>query len=327
MHRIGILGAAGIAPQAIIEPARRRDDTEIYAVSSKRPGAAQAYAEKHLIPNAFDSYDSMLADPEIDIVYNALPPSDHAEWSIKALEAGKHVLCEKPFALNVTQAKAMVEASQRTGLRLVEAFHDRYHPVFIHLLERVLSGQLGTIKRITAEFSVEIPFGPDSLRHSPALGGGALMDLGCYPVHWVRSLTGEEFEVVAASGTSNPLGVDERITATLRFPSGIFVDFSTAMSKGLPFKALLAIDAQNGTIEVENPVLAHKGHSIRERINGGFDVFTLAGGSTYDYQLEAMIKAVETGQPALTEGHDPIGNMAAIGAIYEKAGFHLYKDK
>ena len=126
---------------------------------------------------------------------------------------------------------------------------------------------------------------------------------------------------MAASGTRNPLGVDESITATLRFPSGIFVDFSTAMSKGLPFKALLAIDAEHGTIEVENPVLAHKGHSIRERIDGGFEVFTLAGGSTYDYQLAAMVAAVESGQPALTEGHDPIGNMEAIGAIYEKAGF------
>jgi predicted dehydrogenase len=321
MYKLGILGAAGIAPQAVIEPVRRREDIEVYAVAARREGAARAYAEKHLIPHAYDGYEALLSDPAVEIVYNALPPSDHAKWSIAALEAGKHVLCEKPFAMNAREAAEMAAAAERTGLHLMEAFHDRYHPAFLYVLDLKQSGRLGRIKALRAEFMAEIPNDPKSLRHVPELGGGALMDLGCYPVHWIRSLMGEEPEVLAASAIRNPLGVDENLQATLRFPSGVFVDFATSMAKGTPFSALLSIEGENGKVELENPVLAHKGHSIREWIDGGFCVHTVAGGSTFDYQLAALIQAIESGTPALTGGQDAVNNMAVIDALYEKAGF------
>jgi predicted dehydrogenase len=322
MHKIGILGAAGIAPQAIIEPARRRNDVVIQAVASRRPGAAAEYAKRHKIPEAHDGYEALLADPDIGIVYNALPPSEHARWSIAALEAGKHVLCEKPFAMNATEAAQMVAAAERSGLHLIEAFHDRHHPVFLHLLKLNQGGKLGRIKTVKAEFAATIPFDPKSIRHDPAAGGGALMDLGCYPVHWVRAFLGEEPDfVVAASGTRNPLGVDESIIATLRFPSGILADVSCGMAKGTPFKALLTVQCEHGSVEIENPVLPHRGHSIRERLQGGFRHHTIGGGTTYDYQLQSLLDVVEGRAVALTGGADAVGNMAVIDAIYAKAGF------
>lgn len=322
MVRIGILGAAGIAPQAIIEPARRREDVTVQAVASRRPGVAGDYARKHKIPIAHDGYEALLADPEVDVVYNALPPSEHARWSIAALEAGKHVLCEKPFAMNAGEAEAMVATARRSGRHLLEAFHDRHHPVFLHLLALRDSSALGAIKSIKAEFAVTIPFDPGSIRHDPAVGGGALMDLGCYPVHWVRTFLREEPDmVVAASGTRNPLGVDESITATLRFPSGVLADVSCGMAKGTPYKALLTVHCANGRVEIENPVLPHRGHSIRERLQGGFRQHTVAGETTYDYQLQMLLGVLAGTVRPLTGGADAVGNMAAIDAIYAKAGF------
>ena len=322
MHRVGILGAAGIAPQAMIEPARRRGDLEVRAVASRRPAAAAEYAKKHRIGVAHEGYEALLADPEIDIVYVALPPSEHARWSIAALEAGKHVLCEKPFAMNAAEARQMAEAAERAGKHLIEGFHDRFHPAFLHLMKLRDSGALGKIKTIKAEFSVMIPFDPRNIRHDPATGGGALMDLGCYPVHWVRLLAGEEPDiVVAASGTKTQLGVDESIIATLRFPSGIFADVTCGMAKGTPFKALITIQCDNGSVELENPVLAHRGHCLRERLNGGFTQHTMAGGTTFDFQLQALVDVLDGKRKSLNGGADAIGNMAAIDAIYEKAGF------
>ncbi|HEY0918235.1 Gfo/Idh/MocA family protein [Devosia sp.] len=322
MLRIGILGAASIAPQALIEPARRRDDVTVQAVASRRPGMAAEYAKRHRIAEAHDGYEALLADPQIDVVYVALPPAEHARWAIAALEAGKHVLCERPFATSAAEAAAMVAAAQAGGLLLVEALHDRHHPVFGYLLERKQAGELGRIKTVKAEFAMAIPFDPKSIRHDPAAGGGALLELGCHPVHWVRAVLGEEPDlVVAASGTRTPLGVDESITATLRFPSGILADVSCGMGKATPFRAQLTVQCEHGSVEIDNPVLPHRGHSIRERLGGGFRHHTVGGGTSYDFQLQALVDALAGRVAPLTGGADAVANMRVIDAIYEKAGF------
>jgi len=320
MLRIGILGAARIAPQAIIEPAARRDDVRIDAVASRRKGAAAPYAAAHAIGKAYDGYEALLADTEIDLVYNALPPADHARLSIAALEAGKHVLCEKPFAMNAREADVMVDTARRTGKRLFEAFHDRLHPAFGRVLELKSSGALGEISEIEAAFAVHIPFSEREIRHLPDQGGGALMDLGCYPVHWLRALMEEEPEVVAASGQRTRLGVDERIAAELRFAGGVRARLSTDMSEGTPYTAYLKLTGSKGRVELDNPVLPHNGHSIRSWIDGVFRVETVAGGTSFDFQLASVVAALETGGPHPNEGADPIGNMTVIDAIYEKAG-------
>ena len=186
MTTIGLLGAAGIAVNAMIWPVRRRDDARIGAVASR--SSARDYADRHGIARAYDSYDALLADPEVELVYNALPPSLHAEWTIAALRAGKNVLCEKPFTMTAAEADRVMAVADETGMRVVEAFHDHYHPLSAWIRSTVRSGVLGRIHRAEAVFTGSNPFVANTLRHEPALGGGALMDLGCYPVHWVRSL-------------------------------------------------------------------------------------------------------------------------------------------
>jgi predicted dehydrogenase len=317
--RIGILGAAGIAPAAVICPARRRDDVEILAVASRRRGSAREYAKLHSISRAYDSYGELLADIDVDLVYIALPPSEHAEWSIRALEHGKDVLCEKPFAMNTADAQRMRDAADRTGSRLIEAFHDRYHPLSLELDEITGSGRLGEIVSLRAEFSASNAFDPVSIRHDPAAGGGALMDLGCYPVHWVRALLREEPTVTRATATLNPLGADMSMVAELKFPSGATADVICRMDEG-PVVQTLEVEGTLGSLRVSGLVFPSYGHSIEETVGGVTTRSTVRGLETYDHQLDAVVRGLRSGESLLTEGSDSIQNMAAIDAIYQAAG-------
>ena len=244
MLTVGILGAAGIAPRSLIQPARRRKDVVIGAIASRSLETARAYAYVNGIPNAFGDYETLLTDPSIDLVYVALPPSEHAKWAIAALEAGKHVLCEKPLAMNAAEASRILATAEHTGKRLIEAFRDRYHPLSARISEIAESGRLGAIQSVRAEFSVHIPFDPMSIRHVPQLGGGALMDLDCYPVHWTRALLGEEPTVASAVATTNALGADENIEATLNFPSGVVASIVASMSEGKMLSSTLEIEGE-----------------------------------------------------------------------------------
>ena len=320
MLRIGLLGASGIAPAAIIHPAERRTDVTVTAVASRRPSAAANYASVHNIERFYDDYRALLADPDIDLVYNALPPSEHAEWSIAALEAGKDVLCEKPFAMNAAQSERMLQSAQATGQRLIEAFHDRYHPLSLEIDALIASNRLGDIVSLRADFSVSNPFEPRGIRHVPTLGGGALMDLGCYPVHWVRSLMNAEPLVVSALASTNPLGADVRIEAELRFPSGTTALVTASMAAGPQETSTLDIVGTEGTAHVDNLVFPSTGHSISETIDGITRFSTVRGQTTYDHQLEAIVVALTNHTPLPTEGTDSMNNMIIIDAIYAAAG-------
>jgi predicted dehydrogenase len=321
MLRIGILGAAGIAPNAIISPARRRDDVEIAAVASRSASSARAYAATHSIPRSYGGYEQLLADPEIDLVYNALPPSEHARWSIAALEAGKHVLCEKPFAMSADEARRMTTAANDTGLRLIEAFHDRYHPLSAEVDRLVASGSLGEIVSAHADFTASIPFDPASIRHDPAVGGGSLMDLGCYAVHWLRALFADEPQVLDATATVNPLGVDLSMDASLRFPSGASSRMTCSMVEGSELNSSLDVVGTLATLHVENLVFPSKGHFVSETRDGITRNWTVAGPESYDHQLAAVVDGLASGERLLTEGPDSVAQMQAIDAIYAAAGF------
>ncbi|MCW5951671.1 MAG: Gfo/Idh/MocA family oxidoreductase, partial [Propionibacteriaceae bacterium] len=253
MFSIGLLGASGIAPAVMIKPASRRSDVEVAAVASRQKARAQAYAEKWGIPRSYGSYEELFADPAIDLVYVALPPSEHARWAIAALRAGKDVLCEKPFAMNAQQARAMSAVADSTGRRLIEAFHDRYHPLSLELDDIRASGRLGELVTLTAVFDAPIPFDPAQFRHDPALGGGALMDLGCYPVHWVRALLGEEPAVTRAAVELNDLGADLSFSASLAFPSGPTATVSSTMA-GDVIRSPFEIVGTRGRVHVENMI-------------------------------------------------------------------------
>lgn len=322
MLRIGILGAAGIAPAAVIRPARRRTDVVVVAVASRRAESARQFAESHRIDRFYSDYTALLSDPGVDLVYNALPPSEHAKWSIAALQAGKHVLCEKPFAMNAEEAAQMLEAAQATGNRLIEAFHDRYHPLSAELDAVKASGGLGEILSLRADFSTSNPFDPASLRHDPRLGGGSLMDLGCYPVHWVRAFMGEEPAVVRASGSLNPLGADTEVAADLKFPSGATAQITTAMvEQPGHLNSSLEVLGTEGKLVVNNLVFPSRGHSITQSKDGLDRTWTVRGFETYDHQLEAIVQGLQSGRELLTEGRDSLANMKVIDAIYAAAGF------
>jgi predicted dehydrogenase len=313
--QIGILGAAGIAPRAIIQPAARRDDARIAAVAARSAERADSYAREHGIPRAFGSYEDLLADPDVDLVYVALPPSDHARWTIAALRAGKDVLCEKPFTMDAAEAREVVAVAEQTGRRAIEAFHDRYHPLWSRIAE--LAAAIGPVRRVEGDFLVTNPYAPDTIRHEPRLGGGALMDLGCYPVHWVRALVGEEPEVRSATWTSNPSGADMSVDAELAFPSGVTGRVRADMDHS--FVDEFRVTGERGELVVKGVVFPSRGHSIVWTLDGLQRVETVAGRETYDHQLEAVVHALADGTPLPTEGADPIRNMALIDAIYAAA--------
>lgn len=321
MLKIGILGAARIAPEAIIEPSGRRDDTTILAVAS-RSGNAAAYAAKYGIDRAYDSYDELLADTDVDVVYNALAGDSHGPLSIAALEAGKHVLCEKPAAMRASEARAMVAAAEKAGKRLIEAFHYRHHPAFGYVLELVRSGRLGKLRSIDVVFHAPIPYGEHELRYKWEMGGGGFMDLGSYTIHWCRSLSGEEPEILQATTERTKTDVDRAIKASMRFPSGVTASVDVDMDETGKLEWHVTATGENGSVRLVNPCKCHTGHSIEERIAGvPYRVHTVAGGTTYDYQLAALVEALTKGTKVPTEGDDIVANMAAIDAIYAAAGY------
>ena len=197
--KIGVLGASRIAPGALLKPASEMAGVEVTAVAARDVGRAEEFAALYNIPVVHDSYQSLVADESLDAIYNPLVPSMHAEWSIKALERGKHVLCEKPFARNAAEAAEMVSVARQRDRVLMEAFHWRYHPLAQAMLEVV--AKIGPLQRAEAVFAFHLD-DKDRWLFDYSLGGGASMDAGCYPIHWMRTLSGEEPEVVRACGRS-----------------------------------------------------------------------------------------------------------------------------
>ncbi len=323
MIHIGILGAARIAPPAIIQPAQGRIDCKIVSVAARDPKRARAFAAEHSIDNAAQSYEEIIGDTGIDLVYNALPPHRHADLTIAALRAGKHVLCEKPFAMNAEEAARMVDAAHDTGLHLVEAFHYRFHPAFADALAIVKSGELGRLQSAEATFNVEIPNREGELRHTLGVGGGALMDLGCYPVHWLRTLIGEEPEIVSAQMKGDQPGVDVETRAQLKFPSGVDGRVSCNMGQGASFAALLKITGSEGALEMFNPLAPFRGYRIDVTSAAGKRTLPeTRGETTYAYQLAHVLDVIAGRTMPITGGADALANMKAIDAVYLKAGWH-----
>lgn len=220
--RFGILGAARIAPAALIRPAARDAEATVEVIAARDPLRASAYAKRHAIPRVADSYEAVVSDPGIDAVYVPLPNSLHAEWTLAALSAGKHVLCEKPFTANAAEAETVAAAAaeaEEAGLVVMEAFHYRYHPLALRMREIVHSGELGRLRHIEAWMCASIPNKSD-IRYQHSLAGGAMMDMGCYVVHLARMLGGEVSGVRSAAAKLQSPEVDRAMSAELEFPSG-----------------------------------------------------------------------------------------------------------
>ena len=310
--RIGILGAAKIAPGAVIKPAAKRDDVIIACVAARDPARARAYAAEHGIAHVAETYAALIARDDLDLIYNALPPDGHPEWTIRALEAGKAVLCEKPFARSAALAQAMVRVADNTGRTLIEAFHYRYHNVIRRAEAIMCSGELGTLTAAEAVFQVPIPFREGELRWIDEQGGGALMDLGCYPIHALRTLIGAEPTVVSASAVLER-GVDVETRAGLRFGE-VTATMACAMNATTP-AARLTLTGTRGTLDIINFLAPQMGCAFTVTVDGVSRQEDTAGPSTYEAQLAHVVDVLTNGAAPLTGGADAVANMTVIDAV------------
>jgi len=315
--RIGILGAARIAPKAVIAPARDNPEFAVVAVAARDPARARAFAAEHNIPDVAEDYAALVGRDDVDLVYNALPPKGHLPWSQAALEAGKAVLCEKPFSLTAAEARTMVAAAERSKRPLIEAFHYRFHDIVKRALAR--AGELGPLVEAEAVFDVGIAYRPGELRWLPEQGGGALMDLGCYCVHALRTFAGCEPEIVAAECTIER-GVDASTRAALRFPNGLQAKLQTSM-KVEKFAATLHLKGEKGTLALSNFLAPQMGCTLTLTIGGKRFAEEAHGPTSYEAQLAHVGDVMLRGATPLTGGQDAVATMECIEAIYAKAGF------
>ena len=268
-----------------------------------------------------DSYDALIADPDIDAIYNPLPNGLHAEWTERALLAGKHVLCEKPFTANAAEAEHVAEVAAQTPLVVMEAFHYRYHPVAERMREIAQSGELGELRRIETSMCIPLPL-PNDIRYRHDLAGGAVMDVGCYAIHMNRLVAGIEPWVVSARAKTIKPNLDRWTRAELRYSNGLSGTMTCALLSIQLLKIGVKVTGDLGTLTVFNPTGPQMGYRMTVRTNGTKRRVKVEGAKkpTYSYQLEAFTNAVRNGGPVLTPPADSIANMRVVDAVYEAAG-------
>ncbi len=303
---------------AVIRPARHVEDVEVVAVAARDPQRAAAFAAKHGIPRTVGSYDELVADPDVDAVYNPLPNGLHGRWTMAALAAGKHVLCEKPFTADGAEARVVARAVP-PGRVVMEAFHYRYHPVFRRARQLLDEGAVGKVRRIETWLCFPLPMFTD-IRYQLALAGGATMDAGCYAIHMARHLAGSEPEVVSARAKLRSPGVDRAMQADLRFGADTTARVTCSMWSRRLLHVGFRVTGDDGDLRVFNPVGPNVYHRLSVRGRGGRRVEHLSRRPTYEFQLEAFCQAVAGGAPPITDVADAIANMDVIDAVYRHAG-------
>ena len=319
--RIGTLGAARITPSALIRPARLVDGVTVAGVAARARTRAEKFAGKHDIGRVFDSYDAMIADPDIDAIYNPLPNGLHGVWTKAALAAGKHVLCEKPFAANADEAREVAAAAAASGLVVMEAFHYRYHPVAQRMADIVRGGEIGELTHVESAMCIPLPL-PKDIRYRLDLAGGATMDTGCYAIHMNRLVAAAEPEVLSAEARLARPGVDRWMQAQFAYPSGATGTVTTALWSSTPLKVSVRAIGSTGELRVFNPTGPQFGYRMTVRSGGEKRRVRVDGAkkATYTYQLEAFVAAVRDGAPVLTPPESAIANMSVIDAVYRAAG-------
>ena len=322
MIRIGILGTGGIGPVALVQPARLlAGEVRVEAVASRDAARAADFAARNGIPRSMGGYAKLVEDPGIDAVYNALPNNLHAEWSIRALDAGKHVLCEKPMACNAPEAQRMADAAARTGRVLAEAFHYRYHPLILRMKEIVAGGELGELRHVEASFCMPL-WRRSDIRYQYELGGGATMDLGCYCINLIRFLAGTEPETVAARARLASPQIDRFMEADFRFPPGATARITCSLwSRVLLWTRALARGTR-GEMRVWLPFQPHHHQRLKVRVGGATRVERFSRERSYVWQLRSFLAAVRGEAPVATTAADAVANMRVIDAVYAKAGLN-----
>lgn len=303
--RFGILGAANIA-RSFTRGLAGSPLAQVDAVASRTAAAAQAFAAELGIPRTHGSYDALLGDPAIEAIYVPLPNDMHAEWTIRALEAGKHVLCEKPLAIGAAQARAMFAAARQHGVHLAEAYPYMSQPQTLRLREMLQAGAIGRVQAVTAAFSFALcapdgsPLKSDAnIRFDPARGGGALLDAGTYPMSLIRLAVGERPARVWATGRMTPGGVDLTVAATIEFPGGAVAQLFTSMATARLRSATIVGD--RGVIETSYSNHAPAGEPLSLRLtlgtagNASSEHIELPGGDGFRAEAESFARMVRLG--------------------------------
>jgi predicted dehydrogenase len=321
--RWGVLSTAAIGLKKVIPAMQLGQSASIDAIASRDLGKARQAATALGIPRAYGSYEELLADPEIDAIYNPLPNQLHIAWTIKAAEAGKHVLCEKPFSMTVAEAESLLAVRSRTGVKIGEAFMIRSYPQWLRVRELLNQGRVGELRSVFGFFSY-FNVDPTNIRNQVEAGGGALMDIGCYLIHASRyAFAQEPTRVVARIERDPKLQTDRLTSAILDFPGGQSV--FTCSTQLVPYQRVHFIGTR-GRIELEIPFNAPKDRPTRLFIDGSGDLFgggisteTFPVSDQYTLQGDAFSKAVLENTDVPVPLEDAINNMAVIEAIFKSA--------
>jgi predicted dehydrogenase len=316
--RFGILGAARIAPDALIKAAQNVPDAEVVAVAARDPKRAREFAAANGVPRVLATYQDLVNDPKLDVIYNPLPNSLHCEWTIAALRAGKHVLCEKPLASNALEAERMAKAADESGKILGEAFHYRYHPLADRIRALMTDGTLGRLIHVEGRFTVPIP--ETNIRFDWSLAGGATMDLGCYPLHMIRYFSGMTPRVIRAAAETGPTNIDIAMDVDLELAAGVSAKMICAMKKDSTIMASFSARGERGDLRVINPIAPQRGHQLTLKTASGEKTETVPGDTTFTHQLRAFVKAVRGEAKFPTDGVEGIINMRVIDDVYRAAG-------
>ena len=316
----GVLGVASIATKKVIPGMQKGEWSEITAIASRDLKKAKEAARKLGIPKAYGSYEELLADTEIEAVYNPLPNHLHVPWSIKAAEAGKHVLCEKPLSLTVAEARTLLPVRERCGVKIGEAFMVKTHPQWLRTRELIHKGVIGELRAIVGAFSY-FNRDPENVRNKVEWGGGGLMDIGCYPITTSRFIFGEEPVRVAGLIERDPdFKTDRLASVILEFPSGQTV-FTCSMQM-VPYQRMQFLGTK-GRIEMEIPFNAPNDRPTRifeddgrDVLGGGIRTETIPVCDQYTVQGDAFSRAIREGIDVPVPLEDAIANMAVIEAVF-----------
>jgi predicted dehydrogenase len=317
--RIGVLGAARITALSLVSPVRATGHRMV-AVAARDRGRATAFAAEHGVERVVDDYAALIADPEVEVVYNPLANALHGPWNRAAAQAGKHVLTEKPSASDAAEAREVRAAAAASGVTVMEGFHYPYHPLHARLLE-LADGDLGALRSVEISMVMPAP-PPGDPRWSLALAGGGLMDVGCYGLHALRLLAaarGGVPRVVSARAVEADPGVDAHLDVELELPGGLPATLRSGMDAP-DFDFSYRLVGARGEAFAPEFVRPHLDDRVVVRTDGGERVEELGRTSSYTYQLEALAAHLRDGAPIVTDADDAVATMELIDEVYRAAG-------
>jgi len=314
----GVLSTTNIGKKAVNPAIQASSNGELVAVASREEERARAFAQETGVATAYGSYQALLEDDRIEAIYNPLPNSLHKEWTIRAVERGKHVLCEKPLALNAAECGEMAAAASANGVKLMEAFMYRFHPRTERVLEMVRDGALGKLTQIRSSFTFLLTR-EDNIRWDAALGGGALMDVGCYCVNVSRTMAGREPAEVRAMANFRSPGVDAQMAGSLRFEDGLLAHFDCALT--MERTEVYHLMGTEGHLRVQNAFLPGTDDAAIERfdLENNLTTLTVPGADEYRLMVEHFADCVLTDRPVRYGAEEAALNMRVIEALYESA--------